>query len=382
MNEQHMLRLIEALENKGIDALITTHNADIRWQTGFADVFDEEQAHLTLLICESAHESACLFTDMRYSEAFRSLDKQGYWRVFDERRRRFPHVAEVLAESLSADLRTQAQSKPLVIGIESDLRLDWYRALDTSLGELKGFTYELRELKDLIVGLRAKKTTKEIQLIKQTQAITDAAYGHMLDYLKPGQTEREVAAELEFFMKRSGASGLSFPSIVASGPNSAIPHFVPSDRVLQHGDIVLMDFGARLNDYCTDMTRTVILGEANEQQRDMYAATLAAQKAVIAALKPGLQGLEVQKIAEDSIAEHGFEGKLIHSVGHGVGIEIHELPVAAREITDRLEPGHVITVEPGVYLEGVGGVRIEDFGVITKDGFENFTNSPTDLIIL
>ena len=381
-----MQRLVKALEEKGVDVLLSTHTADIRWLTGFVNVFDEEQAHLALLIRENAHEKASLFTDMRYSESLRLLDKQGYWHVLDERRPRFPYVTEVLVESLGAqsDLRSGAKSlsKPLAIGIESDLRLDWYRALSKALDGLEGFTYEFLELPDLISGLRAKKTSEEVEFLKETQAITDAAFTHILDYLRPGLTEREVATELEFFMRRAGAQGTSFPTIVASGPNSAVPHSVPGSRVLQHGDTVLMDFGARLNDYCSDMTRTVFLGKADEQQQAMYAATRAAQEAVFAALKPGAQGLEIQKIAEDTVAEFGFEGRLIHSVGHGVGIEIHELPVLARERTEQLEAGNVVTAEPGVYLEGVGGVRIENFGVITEDGFESFTNSPTDLIIL
>jgi Xaa-Pro aminopeptidase len=143
-----------------------------------------------------------------------------------------------------------------------------------------------------------------------------------------------------------------------------------------------MDFGARLNDYRSDMTRTVVLGEADERQKAMYAATLAAHLAIIEALKPGMQGQEAQKLAEDLLAERGFAGKLIHSVGHGVGIDIHELPVLADKVTEPLEPGHVVTVEPGVYLEGVGGVRIENFGAITETGFEDFTQSSRELFVL
>jgi Xaa-Pro aminopeptidase len=358
--------------------MLLTHTADIRWLTGFNKVFDREQAHCALILRDSARENACLFTDMRYSGSFRLLDTQGCWRIFDQQRRRFPYIAEVLNESLDA----ASKSKPLVIGIESDLRLDWYRALETALDELTDFTYELKEMPDFITGLRAKKSAEEIVLLRGAQAITDAAYIHMLNYLKPGLTEKETALELELFMRRAGADGVAFPSIVAGGPNSALPHAVPRDRAFQHGDIVLMDFGAKLNDYRSDMTRVVVLGEASEQQKAMHAATLAAQSAVIEKLKPGMKGCEAQRIAEDVIAEYGFAGKFIHSLGHGVGIDIHELPLLAEKAEEPLAPGHVVTVEPGVYLEGVGGVRIENFGVITETGFEDFTQSSRELFVL
>jgi Xaa-Pro aminopeptidase len=230
--------------------------------------------------------------------------------------------------------------------------------------------------------LRAVKDAEEIRALRAAQAITDAAFTHMLGYLRPGLTEREAATELEFFMRRAGADGVAFPSIIASGPNSAVPHAVPGNRVFERGDFVLMDFGARLDDYRSDMTRTVVLGEADERQRAMYEAVLAAQAAVARALRPGMSGHEAQGIADAALAERGFEGRLIHSLGHGVGIDIHELPVLAPKAEAKLQLGHVVTVEPGVYLEGIGGVRIEDFGVITENGFETFTQSPHELIEL
>jgi Xaa-Pro aminopeptidase len=268
------------------------------------------------------------------------------------------------------------------IGVEADLRLDVYRAFGKAFSEQETLSVEFVEVPSLITGLRALKDTEEIGLLKAAQAITDAAFAHMLDYLRPGLTEREAACELEFFMRRNGASGLAFSSILASAANSAIPHAIPTDRILERGDFVLMDFGAKFDDYCSDMTRTVVLGKASEQQRAMYAAALAAQTVVRAALKPGMTGLAAQALAEEVIAEQGFAGKLIHGLGHGVGIDIHELPVLAPSVEEKLEVGHVVTVEPGVYLEGIGGVRIEDFGIITEQGFEDFTQSPHELIEL
>jgi len=392
MIEDRLLRLKEALDANNIDAVISTHTPDIRWITGFTGVFDGEQAHCALIFRETITKSACLFTDTRYSEALRQQNTQRYWRILDERRRRFSYLAAVFAElfgvetgagmSTGTGAQIDADLQHVVIGIESNLRLDWYRALVQALDELDAFTYELKELPSFIQNLRARKTTGEIELIRQAQAITDAAFTHILNFIKPGLTEREVATELEFFMRRAGADGMAFPVIVASGPNSAVPHAVPSGRVLQHGDFVLMDFGARLNDYCSDMTRTVFLGEADEQQQQMYTAVLATIETLTTAYQPGTESSGLQKMAEAKLAELGFAGKLIHSVGHGVGLEVHESPQVSATAADKLEVGHVLTIEPGVYLEGFGGVRIENFGYITEDGFKDFTSSTKELLVL
>jgi Xaa-Pro aminopeptidase len=436
MPERRVCRLQKALEDAKIDIFLATHTADICWLTGFADVFDEEQAHLALVARGGGTGEAnaadvadvagadglggatgdadaegtgdllplpplpepLLFTDTRYSTALRSRDTKGRWRVLDERRPRFAYVAETLRQWLGDAAGEQGRhaetpgessfSGPLRIGIDADMRLDSFRALSQALeGQdsqdgRDGLRFELVELPQFITTLRAVKDEQEIAALRAAQAITDAAFTHMLGYLRPGITEREAAVELEFFMRRAGASGLAFPSIVASGPNSALPHAVPSDRVFQRGDFVLMDFGARLADYRSDMTRTVVLGPASEQQRAMYAAVLEAQTSVIEALKPGMSGKEAQEIAEKVIAAHGFEGRFTHSLGHGVGIDIHELPLLASKVETALEAGQVVTVEPGVYFDGVGGVRIEDFGVITEHGFSDFTQSPHELIEL
>jgi Xaa-Pro aminopeptidase len=408
MVEQRLRRLSATLDAKDIDVYLAGRTADIRWLTGFSGVFDEEQAHLALIAsnrgdtCDAsgaddggATDGANdgyvagvamlhLFTDTRYSAALRQLDVENRWKIFDERRPRFSYVVESLAAELSKGSlwRTREDKGSVRIGIESDLRLDSYRALCRALEEQGDFAFELVELSQFISELRSIKDVQEIEALKAAQSITDCALTHMLGYLRPGLTEREAAIELEFFMRKAGADGLAFPSIVASGSNSAVPHAVPGKRVLEYGDFVLMDFGARLNDYRSDMTRTVVLGRASERQKAMYAAALAAQTAVIEVLGPNMSGLEAQSIADTVIAEHGFEGRLIHSLGHGVGIDIHELPVLAPKVETKLEVGQVVTVEPGVYIDGIGGVRIEDFGVITEHGFEDFTQSPKELLII
>jgi Xaa-Pro aminopeptidase len=390
MSRERLHLLSAVLGSKELDFYLATKTSDIRWLTGFSHVFDEEQAHQALTSFGNSDFVdnkfiPYLFTDRRYSEALRTLNAQGIWQILDESRPRFAFVVEQLLASLpSVANAAWGRSATVRVAVDSDLRLDWYKALKKALDETKetAFSFELVETSNLLGELRATKDEREIESLKAAQAITDAAFDHMLGFLRPGITEKEAAFELEFFMRKAGADSVAFPSIVAGGPNSAIPHAKPGERVLCKGDLVLMDFGARLNDYCSDMTRTVVLGRASDQQRAMYAATLAAQSAVISALKPGMSGAEAQRIADTVIAEHGFEGKLIHSLGHGVGIDVHELPTLAPKVETELKVGNVVTVEPGVYLEGVGGVRIEDFGVIGEDGFEAFTQSTHEMIEL
>ncbi|MDR1015555.1 MAG: Xaa-Pro peptidase family protein [Coriobacteriales bacterium] len=373
MVASRLARLLDTLALQGIDVYLATHTADIHWLTGFSGVFDEEQAHLALV---AADHGPLFFTDTRYSGALARLDVQGRWRILDERRPRPAYVAE----RVKGLFGSRPQDRPLHIGIEGDLRLDSYRALVTALDGIEGLAYRLVETSGLVRGLRACKDAREIEILKAAQEITDAAFGHMLGYLRPGLSERDAANELETFMRRAGADAAAFPTIVATGPNSAVPHAVPGGRAIDRGDLVLMDFGARLEGYRSDMTRTVVMGAPSRQQRAMHEAARAAQAAVMAMLRPGVSGLEAQALADEAVAAHGFEGRLIHALGHGVGIDIHELPTLGPKVEAVLEEGNVVTVEPGVYLEGIGGVRIEDYGLVTSEGFEDFTRSPHDLV--
>ncbi len=195
-------------------------------------------------------------------------------------------------------------------------------------------------------------------------------------------TEREVQIELEDFMRRHGAEGLAFPSIVATGPNGASPHAIPGATRLEAGQCVVLDFGARACGYCSDMTRTVFLGEPDEHLRAAYEAIRQANEQVEAALRPGVTGKDMHELAERVLADHGFAGKMGHSLGHGVGIDIHEEPNLSPRNPHPLVPGNVVTVEPGVYLSGEFGMRLEDFGVITHDGFAVFTQSTHDMVII
>ena len=229
--------------------------------------------------------------------------------------------------------------------------------------------------------MRAVKGAEEVELMRSAQAITDAAFEHMLSFLRPGLTEKQVRTELETFMYDHGADGLAFGSIVASGPNTANPHAVPSDRVIERGDLVLMDYGARYRDYDSDMTRTVVMGAPSDEQRAIYDLVRRTHEECAAAVHAGVDGSDIHNLSVKIISDAGYGDFYGHGLGHGVGIEIHELPNFGRR-SNIVEAGSVITIEPGVYLPGVGGVRLEDYGLVTEEGFEPFTRSPHELQIV
>ena len=238
------------------------------------------------------------------------------------------------------------------------------------------------ETDGVVVGLRAVKDRYEIARMRGAQSITDAAFEHIVRYMRPGMMERQVQLELEEFMLRHGAQGLAFPSIVATGPNGASPHAIPGATMLEAGQCVVLDFGARSYGYCSDMTRTVFLGEPDSEMRAAWDALREANESVEAMLRPGVTGKEAHERAEEVLAAAGFGGRMGHGLGHGVGIDIHEEPVLAPRNERPLAAGNVVTVEPGIYLPGKFGMRLEDFGVVTDDGFDVFTNSTHDLVVI
>lgn len=233
-----------------------------------------------------------------------------------------------------------------------------------------------------MIHLRTIKDQQELDVLARAAAIGDKAFEHLLGWIKPGMKESEVALELEFFMRKKGASALSFDSIVASGLRSSMPHGVASDKVIETGDLLTLDFGCVLEGYCSDMTRTIVLGKATQEQKQIYEIVLEAQLAGLAALKPGEKCVYVDKVARDIIDAKGFGAYFGHGLGHGVGLEIHEQPRLAVSSETILEPNMVVTVEPGIYVPELGGVRIEDLVAITETGYQSFTHSPKQLIEL
>lgn len=228
--------------------------------------------------------------------------------------------------------------------------------------------------------LRQVKDAGEIAAIREACGIADRAFEYLLTLLRPGVTERELAADLEHWMKRHGSEKEAFETIIVSGANSALPHGRPSDKPLEVGDFVTFDFGARVRRYPSDLTRTVVLGAATDKQREVYQVVLDAQIAAIAAIRPGADGKGIDSVARDLITARGYGEQFSHGLGHGLGLHIHDHVALSQRAEVKLEAGMVITVEPGVYLEGWGGVRIEDDILLTEDGHEVLTHAPKELI--
>lgn len=251
----------------------------------------------------------------------------------------------------------------------------------SQLADFQKFGKKLVPMQDTISYFRRIKDEREIRKIAAAESLGDAAFSHFLENFEYGMTERDVALMLEFYMRKSGASGTSFDTIVASGKRSCMPHGVATDKVIGIGDFVTLDFGCRLDGYCSDMTRTLVVGKCSERQREIYDTVLRAQKAALDMIAPGVKCSDIDKAAREVITEAGFGNNFGHSLGHSVGIEIHERPAFAPRSDEITEIGNVITCEPGIYIPGFGGVRIEDV-VVIGENTRNLTKSSKELTIL
>lgn len=238
------------------------------------------------------------------------------------------------------------------------------------------------KLEELIDALRSVKSQGEVENIIAAQRIAEQAFDHILGFIKPGVTEREIGLELDYYMLKAGAEALSFETIAVTGAKSSMPHGVPDGNTVKYGDFITMDYGAVVNGYHSDMTRTVAVGSVNDEQKRVYDTVLEAQLASLAALKAGVACSAADAAARDIIAAAGYGEYFGHGTGHGVGVEIHEKPNVSPRSTAVLKSGNVVTVEPGIYLPGRFGVRIEDMALITDDGCRDLTGSPKELIVL
>ncbi len=230
--------------------------------------------------------------------------------------------------------------------------------------------------------LRWVKDEDELARIRKAVEIADAAFAHIRGHLRPGAVERDIAIEMEFFMRRQGADKEAFETIVASGPRSSLPHGRAEDRALAVGDFVTLDFGAIYRHYISDCTRTVVIGEVSAKQRDIYGTVLEAQETALRGIRAGMTGKAADALGREVIARAGYGDAFGHSLGHGVGLMVHEGPTLSPREEATLGPGMVVTVEPGIYLDGWGGVRIEDLVVIREQGCEILTRSPKELMVL
>lgn len=238
------------------------------------------------------------------------------------------------------------------------------------------------DLSETIKQIRVCKRSEEIEKITAAQRIAEKGFEHMLDFIKVGRTEREIRLELDYFMLSHGAEALSFDTIALSGKNTSQPHGVPTDKRVEQGDFVLLDFGAVVDGWHSDMTRTVCVGQPDDEMKRVYQTVLDAQLAGLAAVRSGITGVELDKAARDVISAAGYGDRFGHSLGHGVGMEIHEAPTASPSCANVLESDMIVTIEPGIYIPDRFGVRIEDFVVVTQNGCENLTKALKELIIL
>lgn len=359
--EHRLVRLREALRAADLGGVLVGDPVDIAYLTGFDGVFDDEDAHVAIVTAKSA----LLFTDSRYAAAASSAAEGTAWDVV---RVQADLYAEALERANALDL--------LVLAVQHDQPYRRVKRIEQS------FAGEVRIGEGLVGPLRTVKDAEELARIEAAQRLTDAAFEHILGYITEGMSERRIALELEFHMRENGSEGVAFPPIVASGPNSALPHAKVTDRVVVAGEFLKMDFGARVGGYCADMTRTVVVGSASDHQRDVYSAVLAANEAGIAAVAAGREGRQIDTAARDLLAQRGYGELFGHGLGHGVGLQVHEAPGVGPRSDKPVPAGSVITIEPGVYEPGVGGVRIEDLVVVEEGGCRVLTRSPKNLIEL
>ena len=306
------------------------------------------------------------FTDSRYIEAAEK-GIQGFEVLVIDRE----HPYKNRINDAIADFGVTA------LGYEED-----YLTVAEFMGYEKNLNAKLIPMNSEISGFRQVKEEYELERMRKAQAITDKAFTEVLTRIREGMTEKELAAELIYCLLKNGGEGLSFEPIVVSGPNTSLPHGVPGDRKLRSGDFITMDFGVLYQGYCSDMTRTVALGYATEEMRKVYDTVLQAQLAGIAATKAGVKGKDVDAAARQVIADAGYGPYFCHSYGHSIGMECHELPPCSPTGEVVMQENMVCSAEPGIYLPGKFGVRIEDVVIFKENGCENVTNSPKNLIII
>lgn len=345
----------KSLTDSGLDALIVSSSHNLRYVSNFTGT-----AGLSVITPDQAY----FITDFRYTE--QAKEQASHMQVIVHEGDLYGEVEKIIQES---DLKR--------IGFEKNHVT--YGQFETLKEKLSA---ELVPVANIIEQLRLVKDNQEIETIQKAIEITEKAYQHILDYVEEGMTEIQVANELDFYMRKLGASGVSFDTIVASGHRSAMPHGVASDKKIQQGDMITIDFGCYYQGYTSDMTRTFALGDPGDELKKVYSIVQEAHRLVNEKAKAGMTGQELDKLARDYISERGYGDQFGHSLGHGIGLEVHEGPGVNYRNQDPLPEGAVITNEPGIYIAGLGGVRIEDDLVLKSDGNQNLMTLATDLIIL
>lgn len=350
-----MKHLREEMKKQDLDAFFVTAPKNVRYLSSFT-------GSAGVILVTPEHEY--FITDFRYTE--QAQEQAAGFEVIIHKGKIYEEISELID---AEEVRT--------MGIEAN---DMNVATYSHISDL--FKPMLVQTSGVIEAIREVKDEEEISIIREACEITDQAFEHILTFIKPGVKEIEVANELDRFLKEKGASGMSFDTIIASGVRSSMPHGVASDKVIEHGDFVTLDFGCYYKGYTSDMTRTIAVGEVNPQLEEIYNIVLEAHNRVIEGTKAGMTGKEVDALARDYITEKGYGENFGHTTGHGIGLDVHEGPAVAGRNEEPLVVNNIITNEPGIYIAGLGGVRIEDDLIVKEDGVETLNRSPKNLIII
>lgn len=348
-------KLRAAMQKAGADAALITSGVNVRYYSGFSGASSQ------LLITQ---DKKLLLTDFRYAEQaetetdFTVTETQKDGRI----KTIFDYLRALKAARLGIDL--------------SDVSYASYKSYLQHIGE-----EDIVDLTEAVSSQRRIKDEGEIELIEKGAEHNDRLFAHMCSLLKPGMTETDIKAELVYYMNRQGAE-TAFDPIVASGPNSSLPHATPTGRRIEQGDFVTMDYGCRFEGYCSDFTRTVAISDIDKDMRKVYDIVNRASEKAFEVLRAGARGRDVDAAARDYITAAGYGESFGHGLGHGVGMFIHEAPTLNAVSDEILEPGMVVTIEPGIYLKGGYGVRIEDLCVVTKGGFTNLSAAPREMLII
>lgn len=355
MTNARVQRLRDVMDSKGLEALWIESEFNRRYLTGFTG-----SAGYVLI----TKDRAILLTDFRY-------------------------MTQAPQQAVDFEVIEHAKVSDTLRGLLSDMNIKQlafeqdhmtYVAYTTLAQELS--PVELVPVSSIVEDIRMIKDAEELQIMREAADLADRTFSHILNYLKPGVSELDISLEMEFFMRKNGASSTSFDTIIASGERSALPHGVASEKLLQPNELITMDFGAIYKGYCSDITRTVMLGTPSDKQKEIYNIVLESQLYALEHIRPGMTGREADALSRDIITKYGYGPNFGHSLGHGVGMEVHEFPRLAKTGDTVLTPGMVVTVEPGIYVPGFGGVRIEDDIIITETGIEIITHSTKDLLVL
>ncbi len=356
MNPERLTRLRDRMEAEELGAFIVLDLLNVRWLSGFTGSSGA---------CVVTPDEAVLFTDGRYR--IQAAEECPEWEL------------RVSNEPLSVQVGAFLACRgALRAGFEADvMTCEQFDQVTAAAPEAL-----LVGRKEMVSSMRAVKDPWEIALLRKAAAVTDEAFREILPHIRPGVSERKLALELAYALGRCGAERESFPGIVASGERSALPHARPTERILKEGEPVLLDFGGAVGGYAADITRTVFIGTPPARLAEVYEVVLQAQEEALEAIRPGVPGRDVDSVARQVITAAGYGDCFGHGLGHMLGLDVHDGPALSPRSTVTLQEGMVLTVEPGVYLEGVGGIRIEDDVVVTADGCDILTRSPKDLHII